>query len=159
MIQGGGFEKTADAVQEKQSRAPIENEAKNGLKNRRGTIAMARTSAPHSASSQFFINVADNSNLDHPSFDGWGYAVFGTVTDGMEVVDKIKAQATTIRKLVPRLPDGRLGRPTDFKDVPATDVVITKATVAGEDAAPAAEETPEPEEDDEPDAEEKERQE
>ena len=89
MIQGGGFE---PGMQQKPTKAPIKNEADNGLKNERYTIAMARTSDPHSASSQFFINVGDNSFLDHksPTPDGWGYCVFGKVVQGQEVVDKIK---------------------------------------------------------------------
>lgn len=87
MIQGGGFTKE---LTEKKTRAPIKNESKNGLKNDRGTIAMARTSVPDSATSQFYINVKDNPNLDYPSFDGVGYAVFGKVVAGMEVVDKIR---------------------------------------------------------------------
>ncbi|MDR1889807.1 MAG: peptidyl-prolyl cis-trans isomerase [Zoogloeaceae bacterium] len=91
MIQGGGF--TPD-MQQKATNAPIENEAKNGLKNKRGSIAMARTNDPHSATAQFFINHVDNENLDYPSFDGWGYAVFGKVTQGMDVVDKIARVAT-----------------------------------------------------------------
>lgn len=91
MIQGGGF--TADMSQ-KPTKAPIQNEAKNGLKNARGTIAMARTQDPHSATAQFFINHIDNTMLDYPSRDGWGYAVFGKVTEGMDVVDKI-AQVKT----------------------------------------------------------------
>ncbi len=86
MIQGGGF--TQD-MKEKTTRAPIENEAKNGLKNLAGTLAMARTSDPHSASAQFYINLVDNKSLDYPSFDGWGYAVFGKVTQGFDVVQKI----------------------------------------------------------------------
>jgi peptidyl-prolyl cis-trans isomerase A (cyclophilin A) len=86
MIQGGGF--TAD-MQQKRGHAPIRNEASNGLKNRRGTIAMARTNEPHSASSQFFINHVDNDGLDYPGQDGWGYCVFGKVTNGMKTVDKI----------------------------------------------------------------------
>lgn len=86
MIQGGGFE--AD-MKPKPTRAPIENEAKNGLKNEIGTLAMARTPNPHSASAQFFINLVENRGLDYPSRDGWGYAVFGKVTQGMEVVQKI----------------------------------------------------------------------
>ncbi len=93
MIQGGGM--TADMTQ-KTTRAPVENEANNGLKNKTGTIAMARTNDPHSATAQFFINVADNDFLDHraPTAQGWGYAVFGKVTAGMDVVEKIKAVAT-----------------------------------------------------------------
>lgn len=94
MIQGGGL--TAD-LEKKPTREPIENEAKNGLKNVRGSIAMARTGAPHSATAQFFINHRDNENLDYPSFDGWGYAVFGQVTDGMDVVDAIAAVRTGTR--------------------------------------------------------------
>jgi cyclophilin family peptidyl-prolyl cis-trans isomerase len=89
MVQGGGF--VALGQERKEGlRRPIQNEAKNGLLNARGTIAMARTPDPHSATSQFFINVADNKQLDFPSFDGWGYAVFGKVIEGMDVVDKIK---------------------------------------------------------------------
>jgi len=86
MIQGGGFDQK---MQQKRAHAPIKNEAKNGLKNSRGTIAMARTQSPHSATAQFFINHVNNDNLDYPSFDGWGYAVFGKVTKGMATVDKI----------------------------------------------------------------------
>lgn len=91
MIQGGGF--TVD-LDRKRGHAPVKNEAKNGLSNQRGTIAMARTNNPHSATSQFFINHKDNGNLDYPSFDGWGYAVFGRVTDGLETVDRIADAAT-----------------------------------------------------------------
>ena len=107
MIQGGGF--TQD-FQRKSTRAPVKNEAKNGLKNKRGTIAMARTRAPHSATSQFFINHADNNTLDYPSFDGWGYAVFGKVTRGMDVVDKIASVPTGVKN--------------GMRDVPETAVVI-----------------------------------
>jgi len=114
MIQGGGFtsltEKKVQGLHE-----PIQNEAKNGLKNTVGTIAMARTKAPHSATSQFFINVADNRQLDPPSFDGWGYCVFGQVVEGMETVDKIESVATTVRA----------GR----RDVPADPVIIQSVTV------------------------------
>ncbi|MCW8891088.1 MAG: peptidylprolyl isomerase [Sedimenticola sp.] len=92
MIQGGGF--TAE-LDQKRGHAPVKNEAKNGLTNTRGTIAMARTNQPHSATSQFFINHKDNSNLDYPSFDGWGYAVFGRVTKGIETVDRIADVATS----------------------------------------------------------------
>lgn len=110
MIQGGGF--TAD-YQRKATRAPIANESDNGLENRRGTIAMARTSDPHSATSQFFINVADNDNLDY--HDGnWGYAVFGRVVEGMSVVDAIVS--------VPTGPAGPFRR-----DAPREPVVIRKA--------------------------------
>lgn len=95
MIQGGGL--TADLVK-KPTHAPVDNEAANGLKNLRGSIAMARTSEPHSATAQFFINHRDNANLDHPSFDGWGYAVFGRVVAGMDVVDAIAALPTGTRE-------------------------------------------------------------
>jgi peptidyl-prolyl cis-trans isomerase B (cyclophilin B) len=113
MIQGGGF--GAD-MQQKEARAPIENEADNGLKNDTGTVAMARTMDPHSASAQFFINVADNAFLNHSAKtqQGWGYAVFGRVVEGMDVVNRIKAVATT--------------RKAGHQDVPAEDVVIEKAT-------------------------------
>jgi cyclophilin family peptidyl-prolyl cis-trans isomerase len=89
MVQGGGF-KTLGTEKAAGLHEPIQNEAKNGLRNERYTLAMARTGEPHSATSQFFINVADNKQLDYPSFDGWGYAVFGKVVEGMEVVEKIK---------------------------------------------------------------------
>jgi peptidyl-prolyl cis-trans isomerase B (cyclophilin B) len=113
MIQGGGFE---PGMKQKKTNAPIENEAKNGLKNQRGTLAMARTSDPHSASAQFFVNLVDNDFLDHtaPTSQGWGYAVFGKVTSGMDVVDKIAKVATTNR--------------SGHQNVPASDVVITKAS-------------------------------
>src|SRR5204862_3859212 len=96
MIQGGGFE---PGMEQKKSNTQIENEADKGEKNKRGTIAMARTSDPHSASSQFFINVADNDflNFKSKSMEGWGYCVFGKVIKGMDVVDKIKAVSTTRR--------------------------------------------------------------
>jgi peptidyl-prolyl cis-trans isomerase B (cyclophilin B) len=112
MIQGGGFE---PGMKQKPTNEPIENEAKNGLKNEPYTIAMARTSAPHSASAQFFINVKNNSFLDYPGQDGWGYCVFGKVSEGKEVVDKIRAVKTT-----------RAGM---HADVPVEDVVIEKAEV------------------------------
>ena len=86
MIQGGGLTAKLD---KKPTAQPVQNEAKNGLKNVRGSIAMARTNAPHSATAQFFINHRDNANLDYPSFDGWGYAVFGRVSQGLDVVDQI----------------------------------------------------------------------
>jgi peptidyl-prolyl cis-trans isomerase B (cyclophilin B) len=113
MIQGGGFD--AD-MQQKSTRDPIENEADNGLKNNRGTIAMARTSDPHSASAQFFINVKDNNFLNHSgkSMDGWGYCVFGEVVAGMDVVDKIKAVET----------GNRMGH----SDVPLDTVIIEKVS-------------------------------
>ncbi len=110
MIQGGGF--YPDMAQ-KACREPIENEAKNGLSNMAGTIAMARTMQPHSATAQFFINVSDNKFLDHPGQDGWGYCVFGKVVEGMEVVNKIKGVATTTK--------------AGHQDVPVQEVVIEKA--------------------------------
>ncbi|MBK4735846.1 peptidylprolyl isomerase [Noviherbaspirillum pedocola] len=112
MIQGGGF---TSGMQQKPTNAPIENEAKNGLKNEPYTLAMARTSDPHSASAQFFINVKNNSFLDYPGQDGWGYAVFGKVVEGQDVVDKIRQVKTTRKGM--------------FSDVPAEDVVIEKAEV------------------------------
>lgn len=119
MIQGGGY--TAD-LQRKQTRTPITNEADNGLGNRRGTIAMARTSDPHSATAQFFINVVDNPNLDHtgPTPEGWGYTVFGSVAEGMEVVDKIRQSPTG--------PGGPFPR-----DVPRETITIDKVTVLEEE--------------------------
>ena len=94
MIQGGGYT-APDAVKTKGLRPPVENESPAGIKNVRGTIAMARTNDPHSATSQFFINVADNAMLDHPAHDGWGYCAFGKVVEGMDVVDRIKDVKTT----------------------------------------------------------------
>ena len=91
MIQGGGFDL---GMKEKATRAPIENEAKNGLKNQIGTLAMARKPDPHSATAQFFINLVNNDPLDYPSRDGWGYCVFGKVTQGMDVVNKISKVST-----------------------------------------------------------------
>ena len=93
MVQGGGYDQQ---YEKKRTQPPIQNEADNGLKNKRGTVAMARTGDPHSATAQWFVNVVDNAFLDHTSKDerGWGYAVFGKVTDGMDVVDKIKAVRT-----------------------------------------------------------------
>ncbi|WP_227814233.1 peptidylprolyl isomerase [Nitrogeniibacter aestuarii] len=114
MIQGGGFE---PGMNQKGTNAPVKNEADNGLKNERGTIAMARTQDPHSATAQFFINVADNDflNFRAPSAQGWGYCVFGRVTDGMDVVDAIKSVQT---------------RSSGFhQDVPAENVVIERAEV------------------------------
>ncbi len=112
MVQGGGF---SPAMQQKTGHEPIQNEAANGLKNLRGTVAMARTSDPNSASSQFFINHADNDFLNHtaPTERGWGYAVFGKVTRGMDVVDKIAAVKT--------------GRKGSFSDVPLETVAIISA--------------------------------
>ncbi|NBC49240.1 MAG: peptidylprolyl isomerase [Gammaproteobacteria bacterium] len=114
MVQGGGMDVSFTP---KPTRAPIENEANNGLKNRVGAVAMARTNDPHSASSQFFINVADNSFLDHPGQDGWGYCVFGRVTEGMDVVNSIK--------------DVKTGARQGHQDVPVEDVVIEKAEIIG----------------------------
>jgi cyclophilin family peptidyl-prolyl cis-trans isomerase len=93
MVQGGGYDQ---AYMRKETRAPVQNEADNGLKNTRGTVAMARTGDPHSATAQFFVNVVDNAFLDHKAKDGagWGYAVFGRVIEGMDVVDKIKGVST-----------------------------------------------------------------
>ncbi|MBN8752350.1 MULTISPECIES: peptidylprolyl isomerase [Variovorax] len=117
MVQGGGFE---PGMTQKPTGAEIENEANNGLKNDNYTVAMARTSAPHSATAQFFINVSNNGFLNHtaPSAQGWGYAVFGKVIAGTEVVDKIKAVKT--------------GRKGFHDDVPLEDVVIEKAVVTAE---------------------------
>ncbi len=115
MIQGGGFE---PGMKQKPTRTPIQNEANNGLKNLNGTIAMARTMDPHSATAQFFINVKDNDFLNHtaPTAQGWGYAVFGKVVGGMDVVDRIKAVRT--------------GSKAGHQDVPVEDVVIEKAWIA-----------------------------
>ncbi|MGB2682653.1 MAG: peptidylprolyl isomerase [Candidatus Competibacter sp.] len=127
MIQGGGF--TGD-FQQKPTRAPVANEADNGLKNLRGSIAMARTSDPQSATAQFFINVKDNAALDYRSAtpQGWGYAVFGKVIDGMETVDKIRKVAT-----------GSGGPGGGFSDAPTTPVTIkTVEILAGSTPAPAA---------------------
>jgi cyclophilin family peptidyl-prolyl cis-trans isomerase len=112
MVQGGGFDEN---LQRKGTHAPIKNEAKNGLKNVRGSLAMARTSDPHSATAQFFINHNDNTFLDYPSRDGWGYAVFGKVSEGMDIVDKIASQAV-----------GNLNR---MQNVPNTPIFITKITI------------------------------
>jgi len=112
MIQGGGFDAQ---MRQKPTLAPIENEARNGLRNEQGTIAMARTRDPHSASSQFFINLVDNRPLDYPSNDGWGYAVFGKVTSGFDVVQKIG-----------RVPTGTVG---PFQNTPTTPVVVESVHV------------------------------
>ncbi|GAB3457931.1 peptidylprolyl isomerase [Massilia terrae] len=112
MIQGGGFEPN---MSQKPANQTVENEAKNGLKNDKYTIAMARTSAPHSASAQFFINTKNNSFLDYPGQDGWGYAVFGKVTEGQEVVDQINTVKT--------------GRSGMHSDVPAEPVIIESVEV------------------------------
>jgi peptidyl-prolyl cis-trans isomerase B (cyclophilin B) len=114
MVQGGGF---APGMTQKPTDAPVENEANNGLKNAKYTVAMARTNQPHSASAQFFINVADNAFLNHtaPTAQGWGYAVFGKVVSGQDVVDRITG-----------VPTGNRG---GHGDVPKQDVVIEKAVV------------------------------
>jgi peptidyl-prolyl cis-trans isomerase B (cyclophilin B) len=114
MIQGGGFE---PGMKQKPTRATVKNEADNKLKNANYTVAMARTSDPHSASAQFFINVADNAFLDHtaPNPQGWGYCVFGKVTAGTEVVDKIKGVKTGSKGM--------------HQDVPVQDVIIEKAEI------------------------------
>jgi peptidyl-prolyl cis-trans isomerase B (cyclophilin B) len=115
MIQGGGFD---TSMNQKSTNAPVKNEANNGLKNVNGSIAMARTNDPHSATAQFFINVKDNTFLDHTSPDprGWGYAVFGQVTDGMDVVQSIEAVPT--------------GNKSGHQDVPLESVVIEKVTIS-----------------------------
>jgi cyclophilin family peptidyl-prolyl cis-trans isomerase len=112
MIQGGGFE---PGMKQKPTKAPVENEAKNGLKNEPYTIAMARTAAPHSATAQFFINVNNNASLNYPGHDGWGYTVFGKVVQGQEVVNRIKA-----------VPTGNAGM---HQDVPLKPVVIESASI------------------------------
>lgn len=135
MIQGGGFAKKDDGKHEqKEVSAPIKNEADNGLKNDRGTLAMARTSAPDSATSQFFINVVDNAGLNKPRPDGAGYAVFGKVTAGLEIVDKIKAVPVATKPLMARGADGALHE-APMQNVPVTDVVIESITLKA--AAPA----------------------
>ena len=118
MIQGGGF--NADMEQQKETNAPIENEANNGLKNNRGTIAMARTQDPHSATAQFFINVQDNDFLNHTgeNIQGWGYAVFGKVTDGEDVLDKIRCVQT--------------GGQAGHQDVPVEPIIIESITLISE---------------------------
>lgn len=112
MIQGGGFD---TEMKEKSTRSSIKNEANNGVSNKKGTIAMARTMEPHSASAQFFINVQDNDFLDHtaPTTQGWGYTVFGEVVDGLDVVEAIKGVATTSKN--------------GHQDVPRENVIIEKA--------------------------------
>jgi peptidyl-prolyl cis-trans isomerase B (cyclophilin B) len=114
MIQGGGFE---PGMKQKRTRAPVRNEADNALKNDRYTIAMARTSDPHSATAQFFINVADNDSLNHTAAtpQGWGYCVFGRVTEGTEVVDRIRKVRTGSRGM--------------HQDVPLEDVIIERAEI------------------------------
>ena len=115
MIQGGGFDK---AMKQKDTRKPIENEAKNGLKNDMGTIAMARTNDPHSASAQWFINLKNNDFLNYPGQDGWGYAVFGKVVSGMDVVNKIA-----------KVPTGNAGM---HQNVPRDPIVIESASVVAD---------------------------
>ena len=112
MVQGGGFE---PGMKQKPTGAPVRNEADNGLKNDKYTVAMARTNEPHSASAQFFINIADNDFLNHtaPTPQGWGYCVFGRVVEGMDVVDRIKGVKTGSRGM--------------HRDVPAEDVIIQRA--------------------------------
>ncbi|WP_063059349.1 peptidylprolyl isomerase [Nocardia sienata] len=116
MIQGGGFD---GQMQQKPTQAPIQNEAANGLKNNKYTVAMARTNDPHSATAQFFINVADNEFLNHtqPAGQGWGYAVFGEVTEGTDVVDKIAGVSTSSQGM--------------HQDVPVENVVIESAAITG----------------------------
>ncbi|MEX6388653.1 peptidylprolyl isomerase B [Proteus mirabilis] len=115
MIQGGGFE---PGMKQKETKAPVRNEANNGLANNRGTLAMARTNNPHSATAQFFINVADNDflNFRAENANGWGYCVFAEVVEGMDVVDKIKAVST--------------GRSGFHQDVPREDIIINSVTVS-----------------------------
>ncbi len=117
MVQGGGF--TAD-MEQKETQAPIENEANNGLKNALGTIAMARTQDPHSATAQFFINVQDNDFLNHTgeNMQGWGYAVFGKVTEGEDVLDKIRCVQT--------------GSQAGHQDVPVEPIIIESVTIIGD---------------------------
>jgi cyclophilin family peptidyl-prolyl cis-trans isomerase len=119
MIQGGGY---TPEMQKKKTREPIQNEAKNGLKNTRGSIAMARTPPPHTATAQFFINLKDNAFLDYPGQDGWGYTVFGEVTEGIEVVDKIAEQPTGVKNRM--------------RDVPVMPVVIEKVSILSDAPAP-----------------------
>ena len=117
MIQGGGF---STDMEQKSTQAPIENEANNGLKNARGTIAMARTQDPHSATAQFFINVSENDFLNHTgeNMQGWGYAVFGSVTEGEDVLDKIRGVQT--------------GNQGGHQDVPLEPIIIERVTVVSE---------------------------
>ena len=117
MIQGGGF---STDMEQKSTQAPIENEANNGLKNARGTIAMARTQDPHSATAQFFINVSENDFLNHTgeNMQGWGYAVFGKITDGEDVLDKIRGVQT--------------GNQAGHQDVPLEPIIIESVTVVSD---------------------------
>jgi peptidyl-prolyl cis-trans isomerase A (cyclophilin A) len=116
MIQGGGF---TTEMKQKETRAPIRNEAKSSLRNEPGTLAMARTGDPHSATAQFFINLKANSFLDYPSRDGWGYAVFGKVTQGFDIVEKIGALPTTRQSTVP-------------PDQPVTPIIIESVKLLSE---------------------------
>jgi len=137
MIQTGGFAVLEDGtLQQKATDAPIQNEAQNGLKNERGTLAMARTGDPNSATAQFFINLKHNTSLDYPNPDGHGYAVFGKVVEGMEVVDKIAQTATGSKTVNARYPTGQIV-PSPANDVPLETVMIRSASVVGEDAVPA----------------------
>lgn len=130
MIQGGGFELSGTTPKEKKSKTAIKNESKNTHKNTRGTLAMARTQDPHSATNQFFINVQDNPSLDYPNHNG-GYAVFGEVTDGMDIVDLIKevpTHSSPMLNLVGKL--YKVGNPTDVPVKPVVIQSIRRATSA-----------------------------
>lgn len=127
MIQGGGFDAQ---FRQKSTRPPVENEANNGLKNAAGTLAMARTQSPHSATAQFFINLVDNSSLDYPSFDGWGYTVFGKVTEGFEVVQAIAKKPTRTQSMHQNVPV----EPILLRSV----TVLESVPVPSPPAAPAA---------------------
>ena len=134
MIQGGGFELIDGKGSQKETKAPIKNAAKNGLQNKRGTISMARTSDPDSATSQFFINVVDNPGLDPKSpdnpqgFSPDGYAVFGMIVEGMETIDKIKQSETGVKRMMVKSPSGDLIE-NSMSDAPLRDAVIKKASV------------------------------
>jgi peptidyl-prolyl cis-trans isomerase A (cyclophilin A) len=132
MIQGGGFVADGTGLVEKATGKGIKNEASNGLKNDIGTVAMARTNDPNSATAQFFINVAANNNLNAPSFDGHGYAVFGKVVEGMEVVNAIKAVPTGNRPLTMIVPTTGQKITQPSPDVPNDNVVIQSITVLGD---------------------------
>ena len=132
MIQGGGFELIDGKGSQKETKAPIKNEAKNGLQNKRGAISMARTNDPDSATSQFFINVVDNPGLDPKSpdnpqgFSPDGYAVFGMIVEGMETIDKIKQSETGVKRMIVKSPSGDLIE-NPMSDAPLRDAVIKKA--------------------------------
>ncbi len=131
MIQGGGFELKEDGtIEQKPTKVSIPNEGKNGLKNERGTIAMARTGDPNSATSQFFINLKANDGLDYPSPDGAGYAVFGKVVEGMDVVDTIAKVATGEKKMNGRYENSVFEK--EYSNVPAENVVIESVSVVSE---------------------------